>query len=432
MKTSLFSELNLAEPLQRAIRAEDYSTPTPIQAQAIPHLLLGRDLLGSAQTGTGKTAAFALPILHGLETKRRPAAAGAPSTLVLSPTRELAIQIGQSFQTYGQFVRFRQAVIYGGVHQNSQVRALKRGAHVVVATPGRLIDLMEQGHIRLDRLETFVLDEADRMLDMGFLPALKRIISELPAERQSMFFSATLPPKITQLARHLLRDPVAVDVTPKSKRIDQIEQRVMFVEHGGKRALLNEILKDRDVERALVFTRTKRMANTVAEKLMQSGIKATAIHGNKSQAARQRALEAFRSNHVRVLVATDVAARGIDIDGITHVVNFDMPMEPESYIHRIGRTGRAGAEGIALSFCSDGERGELRAIERLVGRKLLMADGELQPERDPASERKQFAEPRSSSNRPRTRRSRNDSGSAKPARRRRRSKPARSREAVKR
>lgn len=431
MKPSLFSDLQLAEPLQRAIRAENYSTPTPIQAQAIPELLDGRDLLGSAQTGTGKTAAFALPILHQLETRRRPARPGSPSVLVLSPTRELAIQIGASFQTYGQFVRFRQAVIYGGVHQNSQVRALKRGAHVVVATPGRLIDLMDQGHIRLDQLETFVLDEADRMLDMGFLPALNRIIGDLPEERQSMFFSATLPPKITQLARHLLRDPIAVDVSPKSNRIDQIDQRVMFVEHSGKRALLDEILKDRDVERVLVFTRTKRTANTVAEKLMRSGVKATAIHGNKSQSARQRALEAFRGNRVRVLVATDVAARGIDIDGITHVVNYDLPMEAESYIHRIGRTGRAGAEGIALTFCSAGERRELRAIERLVGRRMLMADGEQQPATDPAGERNAVERPRSSKH-SNAGRSRNGSGSAKPTKRRRRAKPARSREVAKR
>ncbi len=362
-----------------AIRAENYTVPTPIQAQSIPHLLAGRDLLGSAQTGTGKTAAFALPILHQLESRRQPAVPGALRGLILSPTRELAVQIGESFQTYGQFVRFRQAVIYGGVNQNAQVRALKRGVHLVVATPGRLIDLMEQGHIRLNQLKTFVLDEADRMLDMGFLPALSRIISELPKDRQSLFFSATLPPKIIQLAQHLLRDPVRVDVVPKTTSIEKIEQRVLFVEHGGKRALLESLLKGEDVERALVFTKTKRTANVLSEKLMHSGIKATAIHGNKTQNARQRALDSFRRKQVQVLVATDVAARGIDVDGITHVINYDLPMEPENYIHRIGRTGRAGAEGVALSFCTPQERGDLRAIERLIGMKLLMANGEPQP-----------------------------------------------------
>ncbi len=398
LKSHSFSELQLAEPLQRAIRAENYSIPTPIQTQAIPHVLAGRDLLGSAQTGTGKTAAFALPILHQFETHRRPATPGAPRGLVLSPTRELAVQIGQSFQTYGQFVGFRQAVIYGGVHQNSQVRALKRGVHLVVATPGRLIDLMDQGHIELGSLETFVLDEADRMLDMGFLPALKRIISELPRQRQSLFFSATLPPKIIQLAEHLLQNPVSVNVTPKSSSVEKIEQRVVFVEHGGKREMLHNILKEGNIKRALVFTKTKRTANVVAEKLMRSGIKATAIHGNKSQNARQRALEAFRRKQVHVLVATDVAARGIDIDGITHVVNFDLPLEPESYVHRIGRTGRAGAEGVALSFCTAGERRELRAIERLIGQKLLMADGEPQPAQAQPANRSEFAGPRTAAN----------------------------------
>lgn len=379
MSSYTFLNLQLAEPIQRAIQAENYLIPTPIQAQAIPHLLKGRDLLGSAQTGTGKTAAFALPILHQLETERQPAVPKTPRILVLSPTRELAIQIGESFQTYGQFVRFRQTIVYGGVHQNAQVRALNRGVHLVVATPGRLIDLMEQGHIRLDQLQTFVLDEADRMLDMGFLPALNRIIKELPEERQSLFFSATMPPRIIDLAQTLLMDPIRVNVVPKSTSIEKIEQRVLFVEHGGKREMLEGLLKEEDVERALVFTKTKRTANGLAEKLIRRGIKATAIHGNKSQAARQRALEAFRRNQVQVLVATDVAARGIDIDGITHVVNYDMPLEPESYVHRIGRTGRAGAEGIALSFCTPEERGELRAIERLIGKRLLQADGQPQP-----------------------------------------------------
>ncbi len=411
-----FSELDLADPLHRAIRSENYAAPTPIQAQAIPHLLNGKDLLGSAQTGTGKTAAFALPILHQLEINRRPAVAHAPSSLVLSPTRELAIQIAESFKTYGQFVRFRQAVIYGGVPQGSQVQALKRGVHVVVATPGRLIDLMDQGHIQLGHLETFVLDEADRMLDMGFLPSLKRIISELPTQRQSIFLSATLPPKIMQLAQQLLRNPVTVNVIPKSSSVRSIDQRVLFVDRHEKRGALQNLLNDRAVERALVFTRTKRTANLVAEKLLRTGIKATAIHGNKSQNARQRALEAFRRKQVQVLVATDVAARGIDIDGITHVVNFDLPLEPENYVHRIGRTGRAGALGIAVSFCCEDERCELRAIERFIGQELLMANGDPQPVRAARSDKKPASGKPSASNpkprRPPSKRRRSTNASA--------------------
>lgn len=368
MKT--FAEIDLIEPVQRALAEEKYSTPTPIQAQTIPAALQGRDVLGGAQTGTGKTAAFALPILNRLGQRSRKASPNRPFVLVLAPTRELAIQIGKSFDTYGRHLRLRQALVYGGVGQGSQVRALNRGAHILVATPGRLLDLMDQGHIDLDRLETFVLDEADRMLDMGFLPDLKRIISHLPAERQSLFFSATLPPKIAQLSQRLLRDPVSVNIAPKSNSVEKIDQRVLFVERSGKQALLQQVLTAADVDRTIVFTRTKRGANGLTEKLVRSGIKATAIHGNKSQSARQRALGAFRGNQVQVLVATDVAARGIDIDGITHVINFDIPAEPESYVHRIGRTGRAGAEGIALSFCSASERGELRAIEKLIGRKV--------------------------------------------------------------
>ena len=432
LNTTSFADLPLAVSLQRALIAENYSTPTPIQAQAIPHLLAGRDLLGSAQTGTGKTAAFALPILHQLDTKRQPARPGLPTGLVLSPTRELAVQIGESFKTYGQFVGFRHAVIYGGVPQHSQVRALRRGVHLVVATPGRLLDLMEQGHLQLGQLRTFVLDEADRMLDMGFLPDLKRIIDELPEKRQSLFFSATMPPNIIQLAQHLLKNPVTVNVTPKDVSVKKIDQRVLFVEHAGKRALLQDILNDAQVERALVFTKTKRTANTVAEKLIQSGIKATAIHGNKSQNARQRALEAFRRKQVQVLVATDVAARGIDIDGITHVVNFDLPLEPESYVHRIGRTGRAGAEGVALSFCTPNERPELRAIERLIGQKLLLANGDPQPVETRTLGPQSPNRPRSSGQksargyRPKRHRSENSEGFARPGKRRR-PKPAASR-----
>ena len=356
------------------------TTPTPIQAQTVPAALLGRDVLGCAQTGTGKTAAFALPILNRLGKRNRKATSNRPFVLVLAPTRELAIQIGESCATYGRHLRLRHALVYGGVSQVSQVRALNRGAHILIATPGRLLDLMNQGHIKLDQLEVFVLDEADRMLDMGFLPDLKRIISQLPDQRQSLFFSATLPPKIIELSKRLLTSPVNVNVTPKSTSVEKIEQRVLFVERGGKQALLKKILAAADVERTLVFTKTKRGANGLTENLVRSGIKATAIHGNKSQGARQRALEAFRRKQVQVLVATDVAARGIDIDGITHVVNFDLPLEPEGYIHRIGRTGRAGADGVALSFCSVSERRELLAIERLIGQKVPIDPEQPKPE----------------------------------------------------
>ena len=378
MKT--FEELDLIAPVRRALADEKYETPTPIQAQTVPTALLGRDVLGCAQTGTGKTAAFALPILNRLGQRNRKATPNRPLVLVLAPTRELAIQIEGSFATYGRHLRIRQVLVYGGVGQGNQVRALNRGAHILVATPGRLLDLMNQGHIELGQLEVFVLDEADRMLDMGFLPDLKRIIRQLPDQRQSLFFSATMPPKIVELSQRLLRHPVSVNVTPESTTLEKIEQRLLFVERSGKQTLLRKILRADNVERALVFTKTKRGANVLAEQLARNGIKATAIHGNKSQSARQRALEAFRRKEVQVLVATDVAARGIDIDGITHVVNFDLPIEPEGYVHRIGRTGRAGAEGIALSFCCGAERRELRAIEQLIGQKVPIDTERSQPE----------------------------------------------------
>ncbi|MEZ6131380.1 MAG: DEAD/DEAH box helicase [Planctomycetaceae bacterium] len=377
MKT--FQELNLIPPLHRALADENYTIPTPIQAQTIPAALDGEDILGCAQTGTGKTAAFALPILNRLGERTRKAKPNRPLALVLAPTRELAIQIGESFATYGRHLPLRHVLVYGGVKQGNQVRALARGAHVLVATPGRLLDLMNQGYIDLEDLEVFVLDEADRMLDMGFLPDLKRIISQLPEERQSLFFSATLPANIVQLSQRLLYEPVSVNVTPKTTSVKRIEQRVLFVEKTGKQALLREIVSSADVDRVIVFTRTKRGANVVADKLLRTGIQAVAIHGNKSQNARQRALEDFRQKRVRVLVATDVAARGIDIDGVTHVINFDLPIEPEAYVHRIGRTGRAGADGIALSFCSSAERKELRAIEQLIGHKVPLAVGQKTP-----------------------------------------------------
>lgn len=374
-----FSELNLIAPLQRALAEQNYSVPTPIQAQTIPAALEGADILGCAQTGTGKTAAFALPILNELGIEKCNARPNRPLALILAPTRELAIQIGDSFNTYGKHLKLKTVLVYGGVSQNNQVRSLDRGAHILVATPGRLLDLMSQGFINLEDLEMFVLDEADRMMDMGFLPDLKRIIRQLPEERQSLFFSATMAPKIRELAESMLWNPVSVNVTPKKTSVELIEQGVLFVEKSGKQNLLQNVLSQPNVERAIVFTRTKRGANVVAERLARAGIKATAIHGNKSQNARQRALDAFRNQFVQVLVATDVAARGIDIDGVTHVVNFDIPNEPESYVHRIGRTGRAGADGIALSFCSSDERSDLREIERLIGMQIPHAANQPQP-----------------------------------------------------
>lgn len=368
MKT--FAELDLPQPIQRALAEENYEIPTPIQAQTIPAAIDGRDVLGCAQTGTGKTAAFALPILDYLYHQNRKPRRNHPNALILAPTRELAIQIGDSFKTYGRHAGLKQTLVYGGVGQGNQVQAMEQGVHILIATPGRLLDLMNQGVIKLSQLEIFVLDEADRMMDMGFLPDLKRIISQLPEKRQSLFFSATLAANIVELAKKLLYKPINVNVTPKTRSVDLIQQRVMFVEKSKKQKTLELILEDRDVERAIVFTRTKRMANMVSTRLGRAGVKSAAIHGNKSQNARQRALDGFRKNHLRVLVATDVAARGIDIDGVTHVFNYDLPNEPESYVHRIGRTGRAGAEGIAISFCTADDRADLRAIEKLIDQKV--------------------------------------------------------------
>ncbi|MEO8272130.1 MAG: DEAD/DEAH box helicase, partial [Aureliella sp.] len=382
-----FEELELLPAVQRALSEERYTIPTPIQAQTIPAALDGRDVLGCAQTGTGKTAAFALPILNRLAEKTRKAPPNQPLVLVLAPTRELAIQIEESFATYGRHLRLRSVLVYGGVSQGNQVRALNRGAHILVATPGRLLDLMDQGHIELDRLEVFVLDEADRMLDMGFMPALKRIISQLPERRQSLFFSATMPPKIMELAQQLLSNPVNVNVTPKQSSVERIEQQLYFVEKASKLSLLQKILGGPNADSAIVFAKTKRGANMLAERLVRGGLRAAVIHGNKSQSARQRALDAFKSREVQVLVATDLAARGIDIDGISHVVNYDMPVDAESYVHRIGRTGRAGADGIALSFCSSAEMGELREIEQLIGKKIPVAPGQVAPRPAPEERR---------------------------------------------
>ena len=369
-----FDQLGLAEPILRAVASEGYHTPTPIQAQAIPHVLAGRDLLGCAQTGTGKTAAFALPILHRLTHAGNPPRGRGRRirVLVLAPTRELASQIGQSFRTYGRHTGLRQTIVFGGVGYQPQIRDLKHGIDILIATPGRLVDLMNQGHVDLRSLEIFVLDEADRMLDMGFLPDLNRIIAKLPNERQTLFFSATMPEAIARLAEEILRDPAQVRIAPEKATTELIEQSVCFVPKLQKPRLLAHFLAQRSVARAIVFTRTKRGADKVAEQLGKSGVRAEAMHGNKSQSARQKTLESFRNNRTRVLVATDLAARGLDVDGISHIFNYDLPPEPETYVHRIGRTGRAGASGMAVSFCGEDERGLLRDIEYLTGQTIAV------------------------------------------------------------
>jgi len=367
-----FTELKLSAPLLQALATEGYETPTPIQAQAIPPLLEGRDLLGIAQTGTGKTAAFALPLLQRLTSTDRRAGPRSVRALILTPTRELCVQILDSFRTYGRHLRLSRAAVYGGVSQGPQVHNLSRGLDVLVATPGRLLDLMNQGQVRFDSLEAFVLDEADRMLDMGFIVPVKRIVAKLPKERQTLLFSATMPQAVHGLVASLLKEPVRVEVTPVATTAERISQRVHFVEKANKRALLQHLLSDQAIARALVFARTKHGANKVAEQLARSGVRTDAIHGNKSQNARQKALEDFRNGKVRVLVATDIAARGIDVDGITHVINFDLPNEPESYVHRIGRTARAGAEGIAISFCDAEERAFLRDIEKTIRQEVAV------------------------------------------------------------
>jgi len=367
---TLFSELGLIEPLSRAVTAEGYTTPTPIQAQAIPPLLQGRDVLGIAQTGTGKTAAFALPILQKLATEKRRATPKGARALILTPTRELACQIADDFTVYGKHVGLRRAVIHGGVSQNPQVNTVRNGVDIMIATPGRLLDLIEQRHIDLSAVEVFVLDEADRMLDMGFIRDVRAIVARLPVARQTLMFSATMPEGVTSLVNTLLRNFVRIEITPQSTTVERIDQKVMFVTRDNKRRLLDHILQDGAVARVIVFSRTKHGANRIAEQLQKSGVRSEAIHGNKSQNARQKALDAFKAGNVRVLVATDIAARGIDVDGVTHVVNFDLPMEPESYVHRIGRTARASADGAAISFCDGEEISQLRAIEREIRRDV--------------------------------------------------------------
>ena len=365
----------LLPELRRALAEEGYATPTPIQEQAIPRLLQGRDMIGCAQTGTGKTAAFTLPILQYLTRQKRRSLGGRPRVLIMAPTRELAAQIGASVATYGRHLHVTHAVIFGGVGQNPQVQALSRGIDILVATPGRLLDLMQQGHLTLDAVEVFVLDEADRMLDMGFLPDIRRIISRLPAKRQSLFFSATMEPEVVKLARTLVHDAVHVTIAHEAPAVERIVQKVLFVDRNDKDALLAALLGNARWDRVLVFTQTKHMANKVVKKLCEARINAAAIHGNKSQSARTEALAKFKQGRVRVLVATDIAARGLDIDDISHVINYDLPVEPETYIHRIGRTARAGAGGDAVSFCSANERDYLRCIERLIRQQVPVDSG---------------------------------------------------------
>jgi ATP-dependent RNA helicase RhlE len=366
-----FENLNIIEPILKALISEGYTSPTPIQERTIPTLLEGKDLVGCAQTGTGKTAAFAIPILQLLYSKQK-AFKGPRSikALILAPTRELAIQIGESFTSYGKYLGLRNTVIFGGVSQKSQTDALRAGVDILVATPGRLLDLMQQKYISLQHIEYFVLDEADRMLDMGFGPDVKRIIAKLPKVRQTMLFSATMPEEIAKLVDSILIKPVKVAVNPVSSTIDTIKQSVYFVEKRNKKALLIHLLKDKSIESVLVFSRTKHGANKITEDLGKAGIEAQAIHGNKSQNARQIALNNFKEKKIRVLVATDIAARGIDVDELSHVINFDIPEVPETYVHRIGRTGRAGAEGVALSFCDEEERQSLKDIEKTIKKSI--------------------------------------------------------------
>jgi ATP-dependent RNA helicase RhlE len=370
-----FSELGLIAPIAQAVAAEGYVTPTPIQAQAIPHVLAGRDLLGLAQTGTGKTAAFALPILQRLAHIAPGKGHRHTRCLVLTPTRELASQIGESFRTYGKHLPLRYTVIFGGVGMDSQKRALKDGIDILVATPGRLLDLAGQGLVDLRSLEVFVLDEADRMLDMGFIHDVKRVIGLLPSRRQTLFFSATMPREAQELADRLLYKPETVAVTPPATTAEKVDQEVFMVEKADKRALLVEVLRDSAMKRVLVFSRTKHGANRIADHLEKAHIGAEAIHGNKSQGARERALAAFKAGKIRVLVATDIAARGIDIDDVTHVVNFDVPEVPETYVHRIGRTARAGASGMAMTFVEADERADWRNIIKLTRQDIPVVDG---------------------------------------------------------
>jgi len=369
-----FTDLRLAEPIVRAVAAEGYETPTPIQAKAIPEALSGHDVLGCAQTGTGKTGAFALPILHTLAKNPAPAAPGQPRALILCPTRELASQILESFRVYGRGLQVRSTAVFGGVGKGNQIRNLRRGVDILVATPGRLFDLMSDGFIDLSLVETLVLDEADQMLDMGFIHDIRKVVQVIPESRQTLFFSATMPKEIRRLADAILRDPVFVEAAPVATTADSIEQSVFFVTKKNKPELLSRLLASEYMGRTLVFSRTKHGADKLVKGLRKSGVRADAIHGNKSQNARTRALDGFKAGRTHVLVATDIASRGIDVNEVTHVINYDIPNVPESYVHRIGRTARAGASGIAVSFCDYDEVGDLRAIERLTKQRLNVVE----------------------------------------------------------
>ena len=377
-----FKELNIIQPILTAIKEVGYDQPTAIQKQSIPFILQGHDLIGCAQTGTGKTASFAIPILQLLQQQAGPKKG--IRSLILTPTRELAIQIDDNFKTYGTQLKTKHVAIFGGVSQQKQVAQLKRGVDVVIATPGRLLDLLNQKLISLQQLEIVVLDEADRMLDMGFVRDVKKIFTQIPAKRQTLFFSATMPPEIKKLAMELVKNPKEVNVTPVSSTAKTIEQSVYFAEKDEKLALLFTVLSDASIERSLVFTRTKYGADKLAKKLIGMGIAAAAIHGNKSQNARQRALSDFKAHKIRVLIATDIAARGIDIEELPHVINYELPNIPESYVHRIGRTGRAGAQGVAVSFCAEDEKKDLIKIEKLIGMKIpVLSNGSSVAETQP-------------------------------------------------
>jgi len=369
-----FKDLNLISQLQKAVEKQGYTEPTPIQAQTIPLLLEGKDVMGIAQTGTGKTAAFTLPILQGLFKNKKPLKPGFPRALILTPTRELAAQIEDSFKNYGQFLDLKHTVIFGGVNQHSQVRRLSKGVDILVATPGRLLDLMNQKHINLKEIEYFILDEADRMLDMGFVNDVRKVIAVIPKKRHSLFFSATMSKDIEKLAKSMLINPEHIEVTPQATTVEKIEQKVFFIDADNKNYLLKKLMKEDHHKSVLIFTRTKHRANKVSEVLNKNNVSSAAIHGNKSQNQRTKALADFKSGKVKVLVATDIAARGIDINKISHVINYDLPNEAESYVHRIGRTARAGEEGTAYSFCAADERDFLRAIERLIKMQIPVED----------------------------------------------------------
>ncbi|UXE66881.1 MAG: DEAD/DEAH box helicase [Chryseotalea sp. WA131a] len=374
-----FEKLNLIEPILRALKTEGYTTPTPIQEKAIPIVLERKDLLGCAQTGTGKTAAFAIPILQLLHQDELYKASVGISSLILTPTRELAIQIGESFSAYGRHLKLKHTVIFGGVSQKSQTDALRAGVNILIATPGRLLDLMNQRYVKLDHIKIFVLDEADRMLDMGFIHDVKKVIAKLPVKRQTLFFSATMPKEISSLANSILTNPARVEVTPVSSTANTIQQSLYFVDKKNKKNLLVDLLKDKSIETALVFTRTKHGADRVAMDLNKVGIFTEAIHGNKSQNARQRALSNFKLQKTRVLVATDIAARGIDIDNLSTVINYEIPNIPETYVHRIGRTGRAGASGNSISFCDFEEKEFLKDIQKLIGKPIPVVENHKYP-----------------------------------------------------